>query len=73
MKSGVRVDHLNGATEDRHLALWNGILKQVTAESDAPENEPKPTADERKTLTDWIGRSLMVARSGQRRNRPFAG
>ena len=30
MKSGVRVDHLTGAAEDRHLALWNGILKQLT-------------------------------------------
>lgn len=63
MKSGVRVDHLTGAAEDRHLALWNGILKQVTTESMPPENEPQPTAAERKTLTNWIGRSLMVARS----------
>lgn len=63
MKSGVRVDHLTGAAEDRHLALWNGILKQVTAESMPPEDEPQPTANERKALTGWIGRSLMAARS----------
>ncbi len=63
MKSGIRVDHLTGAAEDRHLALWNGILKQVSAEAMPPEDEPQPTAEERKALTDWIGRALLAARS----------
>lgn len=63
MKSGVRVDHLTGGAEERHLALWNGILKQVDGESMPPEDEPQPTAAERKVLTDWIERALVMAKS----------
>jgi hypothetical protein len=63
MKSGIRVDHLTGGAEERHLALWNGILKQVDGESMPPEDEPQPSAAERKALTEWIGRALVMARS----------
>lgn len=63
MKSGVRVDHLTGGAEERHLALWNGILKQVDGDTMPPEDEPQPTAAQRKTLTDWIGRALVMAKS----------
>jgi hypothetical protein len=63
MKSGVRVDHLTGGAEERHLALWNGILKQIDGETMPPEDEPQPTAAERKALTDWIGRALVMAKS----------
>jgi hypothetical protein len=63
MKSGVRVDHLTGAAEDRHLKLWTRVLEQVTAESMPPEEEPQPTTAERKSLADWMERSLAAARS----------
>ena len=37
MESGVRVDLLNSAFEDRHLFLWKGILKQLKDEVMPPE------------------------------------
>ena len=40
-----------------------GILKQVREEAMPPEDEPQPTAAERKALTDWIERALVMARS----------
>jgi hypothetical protein len=61
MKSGVRVDQLTGTIEDRHLALWKNILKQVDDEAMPPEQEPQPTAEERKVLIDWIPRAMNAA------------
>jgi hypothetical protein len=66
MKSGIRLDVLNGALEDRHLALWSGIREQLLDEIMPPEDEPQPTAEQRTLLTTWIDQALIVARSRQR-------
>src|SRR5436190_16749736 len=52
MKSGVRVDHLTGVPEDRHLALWKGILKHIAGETMLPEDEPELTAAERTSVSE---------------------
>ncbi len=61
--SGVRVDHLEASLEDRHLKLWDGIRKQIAGEAMPPDDEPQPTADERRRVNEWIARSVEVARS----------
>ena len=61
MKSGIRVDQLNGTPEDKHLPLWKNIWKQIENEDMPPEDEPQPTADERKTLLEWIPRAMNAA------------
>lgn len=66
MKSGIRVDHLDGTLEDRQLFLWKGILEQVADEAMPPEDEPRPTAEQRRVLDDWIGDALAAARARQR-------
>jgi hypothetical protein len=63
MESGIRVDHLTAAFEDRDLPLWQGILKQVSEGDMPPADEPQPTADQRKLFTEWVGRSMTAARS----------
>jgi hypothetical protein len=63
MTSGIRVDQLDGSLEDRHLFLWKDILKQLDDEAMPPEDEPQPTAEERKLLVDWIRQALIEARS----------
>ncbi|MEO2019915.1 MAG: DUF1592 domain-containing protein [Fuerstiella sp.] len=63
MESGIRLDELNGRFEDRRLRLWDSILVQLTDEVMPPEEEPQPTAAERKTLVDWIRQALITARS----------
>lgn len=63
MESGIRVDQLTAAFEDRQLPLWKGILKQIADGDMPPADEPQPTADERKSLTEWITRGMTAARS----------
>src|SRR6187455_3421012 len=63
MKSGIRVDHLAATPEDRHLPLVSAIATQVGDNTMPPEDEPQPTAAQRKALTDWASRTLAVARS----------
>ncbi len=63
MESGIRVDHLNGALEDRQLFLWKGILKQFSEQAMPPEDEPQPTAKERRLFRTWIGDAEVAARS----------
>ncbi len=66
MKSGVRVDLLNGALQDRQMFLWKAIGEMVADDVMPPEGEPQPSAAERKQLTGWIDRALSVARSRKR-------
>jgi hypothetical protein len=66
MKSGIRVDRLNGALDDRWLRLWNGIREQVADEVMPPEDEPQLTMEQRRLLTDWIDDALAVARTRKR-------
>jgi len=63
MKSGVRVDHLDGKLEDRHLRLWETIQGMITDGEMPPEDEEQPNPEERAILTEWISNALHVARS----------
>jgi mono/diheme cytochrome c family protein len=61
--SGVRVDQLGPTPEDRQLKLWSAIREQVAEEVMPPEDQPQPTAAERKTIEEWIARAVETARS----------
>lgn len=61
--SGIRVDRLNGAFEEGHIRLWQGVLKQIVDGAMPPEDEPQPTADERRRIIQTIEQGLQVARS----------
>lgn len=63
LTSGVRVDHLNAAFEERHLKLWGAIQRQIAAPAMPPEDEPQPSDEERRRIGDWIERGLRLARS----------
>jgi hypothetical protein len=63
MKSGIRVDQLDGTLQDRHLFLWKDILKQLEAGAMPPDDEPQLTPDEKTKLTDWIRDALTTARA----------
>jgi len=60
--SGVRVDHLNAALDDRHLKLWDSIRKQISDKVMPPPEEPQPTNDERDRIVGWITQGLDAAR-----------
>ena len=66
MKSGIRVDHLTGALEDRQLFLWKGILHQLIESAMPPADEPQPSVDERQRLRAWIDQALHLARTRKR-------
>ncbi|MFN0055027.1 MAG: DUF1592 domain-containing protein [Planctomycetales bacterium] len=63
MKSGVRVDQLVAEPEDRQIPLLKGIAEQVDQESMPPDDEPQPSAAERRTLADWTRRAIHAAGS----------
>jgi hypothetical protein len=63
MKSGVRVDHLDGKLEDRSLRLWETIEGLVADHEMPPEDEKQPSTEERALLTDWISNALHEVRS----------
>lgn len=66
MTSGIRVDHLDGSLEERHLFVWKDILRQVDEGAMPPEDESQPTMDERDLLVRWIRGLLAEARSRKR-------
>src|SRR6188472_628930 len=63
MESGIRVDQLTAAPDDRQLFLWKDILKQVADGAMPPADEPQPTTEQRKSLTEWITKAMTTARS----------
>ncbi|HVC98465.1 MAG TPA: DUF1592 domain-containing protein, partial [Pirellulales bacterium] len=63
MKSGIRVDHLDGALEGRQPFLWKDIREQLADEAMPPDDEPQPAAEERRLLTDWIDEAVAMARA----------
>ncbi len=63
MKSGIRVDQLDGQLEERHLRLWETIQELVMEEAMPPEDEGQPSALERSVFLDWIAEALHEARS----------
>lgn len=70
MKSGVRVDILDGSLEDRQLFLLKHVLEQLEDEAMPPPDERQPAAEERKQVVDWIGRAV---REGERKVRAKNG
>ena len=62
MTSGIRVDHLTSAMEDKHLRLWGGIRHQIERKAMPPNDEPQPSDAERQQIIDWITRGLDEAR-----------
>ncbi len=62
MESGIRVDQLTGAAEDRFIPLWKGIQQQLDEEAMPPSAEPQPTAQQRKAFSRWIGNNIKLAR-----------
>ncbi len=63
MKSGIRIDQLDGRLEDRHLFLWKDILKQIDGLAMPPEDEKQPSAEERQQMVEWIQRGMNLAKS----------
>ena len=63
MKSGIRLDHLNGSLQDKQLFLWKEIQEQIDDEAMPPEDELQPTAGQRQALSNWIGQAMNAARA----------
>jgi len=61
--SGVRVDQLDGALEDRHLKLWEAIRHRVGDGTMPPKGGPQPAGTDRQQVVAWIDRALDIARS----------
>ena len=75
MTSGVRVDHLDAKLEDRHLKLWEHVLKQIEGRRDAAGG--REAADRRRTQAggrvDGAGAEGRPARGRRRRTAACAG
>src|SRR5690242_12143246 len=63
MKSGIRVDNLDGMLAGRTPFLWKDIREQLADEAMPPDDEPQPTAEERQSLTQWIDDAIVMVRS----------
>ncbi|MFN0100927.1 MAG: DUF1592 domain-containing protein [Bryobacteraceae bacterium] len=61
--SGVRVDQLDAALEDRHLKLWEAIRHRIGDGTMPPNGQPQPNGAERRRMVEWVTRALDVARS----------
>ena len=70
MKSGVRVDILDGSLEDKQLFLLKHINKQLVDEAMPPEEERQLGMEERKMVMDWVA---QVLREGERKVRARNG
>lgn len=63
MESGIRVDQLTPAPEDRQIFLLNDISKQLSEGAMPPPEEPQPSAEQRQLLIDWITKTVATARA----------
>ena len=61
--SGVRLDQLDGAFEDRHLRLWEVVQSKIAEATMPPEGARQPSDTQRHQMVEWIGQALDVARS----------
>ena len=61
--SGVRLDGLSGALEERRLKLWELVHERIGDGSMPPEGAPQPDPAERKRAFEWISAALDAARS----------
>ncbi len=60
--SGVRVDQLDAAFEDRRLPLWDHIRKRIGDGTMPPKGQPQPASAERQRMAEWITNALETAR-----------
>ncbi len=60
--SGVRVDNLGPAFEERQLKLWLGILHQTAHGSMPPEGAKQPKATEKAQVVAWMEKGIERAR-----------
>lgn len=60
--SGVRLDQLDAALEDRHLRLWEAVERNLTERTMPPEGAPQPSDADRQRMVGWVGRALDAAR-----------
>lgn len=56
--SGIRVDQLDASLPDRQLKLWRGVRKQIASGAMPPEDEPQPSAGDRKRVEAWVAQAL---------------
>jgi hypothetical protein len=70
MKSGVRIDILDGTLEDKQLFLLKHVLKQLAGEDMPPEDERQPGAEARQAVMKWVSEAL---REGERKVRAKNG
>ena len=61
--SGIRLDLLDGAFEERDLRLWEVVRQRIGDQTMPPEGAPQPDPVERQGAFDWITEALEVARS----------
>ncbi len=61
--SGVRLDLLDGAFEDRHLRLWEVVQTRIAEATMPPEGSRQPTETQRHQIVRWIEQALNAARS----------
>ncbi len=61
--SGIRLDQLDAALEDRHLRLWEAVRRKIGDETMPPKGAPQPDGSERERMVEWINQALNVARS----------
>ena len=60
--SGVRVDNLDPAFEERQLKLWLGILHQTAHGSMPPEGAKQPQNTEKAQVVAWMEKGIEQAR-----------
>ena len=63
MKSGVRVDHLDGMLRESDLKLWEHIQELVDQGDMPPEESRQPSDQERALIQGWIEEGLHLART----------
>ncbi len=63
--SGIRLDQLDAALEDRHLPLWERVRTKISDGTMPPKGQPQPSGADRQRLVEWITRSLDFARVRQ--------
>lgn len=61
--SGIRVDQLDSALEERHLRLWEAVRRKIGDGTMPPKGMPQPDSADRQKMVGWITNALDVARS----------
>jgi mono/diheme cytochrome c family protein len=61
--SGIRLEQLDAALEDRHIRLWEAVRRKIGDGTMPPKGAPQPADAERQRVVEWITQGLHVARS----------